>query len=67
MRSVDRVRNAEATTGDGMDKRSYLATAAWKVSSIPFKHCIVRDVFVAPVHERFCSNFDAKLATARIS
>lgn len=48
MRSVDRVRSA-AMTGSGMEKRSYLANTAWKVSIIPFKHCIVRDVFVAPV------------------
>jgi 2OG-Fe(II) oxygenase superfamily len=65
MRTIDRGRSAERTTGDGMEKRSYLANTAWKVSSIPFRHCIVRDVFVAPVHERFCSSFDAKLARAR--
>ena len=43
-------------------KSEYLLNRRWKIRSLPFKFCVVNDVFVDSVHQRIASAFQKKLS-----
>ena len=53
-----------AHSGQQAAKSDYLLNRRWRVASLPFKHCVVNDVFVDAVYRRISSAFEERLSRA---